>query len=170
MPLFTNPTEATRTRLLASAAMVQGGAHQHVRSPPPGPRGEERVLQALIVEDSGAIRERLIEMLSWPGEMHVAATAATEAEALARSAGPVDLAVVDLQLATGTGFAVIRRLREIHGARPTIVVLTNHAIPALRIASFEAGADYFLDKSKDAGDVTRIAADLVAGRDPKRGA
>ena len=167
MPLFTNPTEATRTRLLASAAMAQGGAHRHIRSPPPGLRAAP-VLQALIVEDSGAIRERLIEMLSWPGEMQVAATAATESEALVHAAAPVDLAVVDLQLATGTGFAVIRRLREIHGARPTIVVLTNHAIPALRIASFEAGADYVLDKSKDAGDVTRIAADLVAGRDPKR--
>ena len=170
MSLFTNPTEATRTRLLASAAMVQGGAHRHVRSPPPGPQGARRVLQALVVEDSGAIRDRLIEMLSWPDEMQVAAIAATEAEALGHASEPVDLAIIDLQLATGTGFAVIRRLREIHGARPTIVVFTNHAIPALRIAAFEAGADYFLDKSKDAGDVTRIAADLVAGRDKRGGA
>jgi hypothetical protein len=28
-------------------------------------------------------------------------------------------------------------------------VITNHAVPALKVAAFEAGADYFLDKSKD---------------------
>ena len=169
MALFTNKTEATRTRLLASAAMLERSAPSAQPSTLPH-RRPGRVLQAMIVEDSGPIRERLIEMLSWPGEMRVFAIAATEAEALAHAESPVDLAVVDLQLASGTGFAVIRRLREAHGQAPTIVVFTNHAIPALRIAAFEAGADYFLDKSKDAGDVTRIAADLVAGRTPQRGA
>ena len=136
--VFTNPTEATRTRLLASAAMAQRGA-PNAQPAPAEYRRPGRVLQAMIVEDSGPIRERLIEMLSWPGEMRVFAIAATEAEALAHAESPVDLAIVDLQLAAGTGFAVIRRLRDAHGQAPTIVVFTNHAIPALRIAAFEAG-------------------------------
>jgi len=106
----------------------------------------QKPLQALVVEDSPAIAERLVEMLNIPGRVEVVATATTEAEAVAACAGRVfDIAVVDLQLAQGTGFGVIRRLRADGGRHTTIVVLTNHAVPALKVASFEAGADHFLD-------------------------
>jgi len=106
-----------------------------------------------------------VELLTRPGEFEVSAVAATESEAIARSASQaVDLAIVDLQLARGTGFGVIRSLREANGPKTTIVVLTNHAIPALRIAAFEAGADYFLDKSKDVPDVARLVEKLLDAR------
>ncbi|QJR13458.1 response regulator [Usitatibacter palustris] len=122
-------------------------------------------LQALIVEDSPPIAERLVEMLSIPGRVEVAATAATEKEAIAACGGRVfDLAIVDLQLAQGTGFGVIRRLRADAGKHTCIIVLTNHAVPALRMASYEAGADHFLDKSKDVPVVTRVVDDLLAAR------
>lgn len=124
-------------------------------------------LQALIVEDSPPIAERLVEMLSIPGQVEVAATAATEKDALAACLGRTfDLAIVDLQLAQGTGFGVIRRLRADAGKRTCIIVLTNHAVPALRMASYEAGADHFLDKSKDVPTVTRVVDDLLASRKP----
>lgn len=141
-------------------------------SPPPGARLSDesdvaqKPLQALVVEDSPAIAERLVEMLNIPGRVEVIATATTEAEAVAACAGRVfDIAVVDLQLAQGTGFGVIRRLRADAGRHTTIVVLTNHAVPALKIASFEAGADHFLDKSKDFPAVPRVVEELLSERD-----
>jgi DNA-binding response OmpR family regulator len=122
-------------------------------------------LKALIVEDSEAIAERLVEMLSIPGSVEVFATATTETDAIAAcNDRDVDLAIVDLQLAQGTGFGVIRRLRARSGKPICIVVLTNHAVPALRMASMEAGADHFLDKSKDFAAVPRVVSELIAAR------
>ena len=72
---------------------------------------------------------------------------------------------LDLQLAQGTGFGVIRRLRAATGSNPAcIVVLTNHAVPALKVAAFEAGADYFLDKSKDFATIPRLIGELLSSR------
>jgi len=77
----------------------------------------------------------------------------------------IDLAIVDLQLAQGTGFGVIRRLRAAAGDHPAcIVVLTNHAVPALKVAAFEAGADFFLDKSKDFAAIPRLIGELLSNK------
>src|SRR5512134_745345 len=124
---------------------------------------DEEVMHALIVEDSPQIAERLVELVTVPNRVEVVATAATEDEALAAcDRHNISLAIVDLQLAQGTGFGVIRRLRAATGANPAcIVVLTNHAVPALKVAAFEAGADYFLDKSKDFATIPRLVGELL---------
>jgi DNA-binding NarL/FixJ family response regulator len=127
---------------------------------------EQMVLHAFVVEDSPRIAERLVELVTIPGQVEVVATADTESAAIeACSTYDVDLAIVDLQLAEGTGFGVIRALRSAGRKRHAcIVVLTNHAVPALRNAAFEAGADYFLDKSKDFGTLPQLIDQLLAGR------
>lgn len=125
------------------------------------------VMNALVVEDSPQIAERLVELVSVPNRVEVVATAATEDEALsACDKYTISLAIVDLQLAQGTGFGVIRRLRAATGSNPAcIVVLTNHAVPALKVAAFEAGADYFLDKSKDFATIPRLIGELLSTRE-----
>jgi CheY-like chemotaxis protein len=126
----------------------------------------EELMHALVVEDSPQIAERLVELVSVPGRVEVVATAATEDEALAAcDSHTIELAIVDLQLAQGTGFGVIRRLRAAAGDHPAcIVVLTNHAVPALKVAAFEAGADFFLDKSKDFATIPRLIGELLSNR------
>src|SRR3954462_12835452 len=128
---------------------------------------EEEVMSALVVEDSPQIAERLVELVSVPNRVEVVATAATEDEALsACDKYTIGLAIVDLQLAQGTGFGVIRRLRAAAGSSPAcLVVLPNHAVPALKVAAFEAGADYFLDKSKDFATIPRLIGELLSGRE-----
>jgi DNA-binding response OmpR family regulator len=128
---------------------------------------EEEMMNALVVEDSPQIAERLVELVSVPDRVEVVATAATEDEALnAVDKHTIGLAIVDLQLAQGTGFGVIRRLRAAAGSNPAcIVVLTNHAVPALKVAAFEAGADYFLDKSKDFATIPRLIGELLNRRE-----
>jgi two-component system OmpR family response regulator len=128
---------------------------------------DEEVMNALVVEDSPQIAERLVELVTVPNRVEVVATAATEDEALsACDRHAIGLAIVDLQLAQGTGFGVIRRLRAATGANPAcIVVLTNHAVPALKVAAFEAGADYFLDKSKDFATIPRLIGELLSTKE-----
>ncbi len=157
----------------SSAQMHAATPHEHgpqdgVRSVQYGARpAEGELMNALVVEDSPQIAERLVELVSVPSRVEVVATAATEDEALAAcDRYTIGLAIVDLQLAQGTGFGVIRRLRATAGANPAcIVVLTNHAVPALKVAAFEAGADYFLDKSKDFATIPRLIGELLSSRE-----
>jgi DNA-binding response OmpR family regulator len=149
-------------------ATTQPGAPERRSLPPEYQirQADEEVMNALVVEDSPQIAERLVELVSVPNRVEVVATAATEDEALAAcDKHNIALAIVDLQLAQGTGFGVIRRLRAATGANPAcIVVLTNHAVPALKVAAFEAGADYFLDKSKDFATIPRLIGELLSTR------
>lgn len=120
------------------------------------------MIKAIVVEDSPHIAERIVEFLTLPDRVEVVAKFEGEDAALAYlDRNQVDLAMIDLQLFQGTGFGVIRRLREKGRPPAHIVVLTNHAIPALKVAAFEAGADIFLDKSKDWHLLPRIVTDLV---------
>ena len=146
----------------------EGGPERRLRPGEYDPHARaEELMNALVVEDSPQIAERLVELVSVPSRVEVVATAATEDEALAAcDRYTISLAIVDLQLAQGTGFGVIRRLRAATGANPAcIVVLTNHAVPALKVAAFEAGADYFLDKSKDFATIPRLINELLSSRE-----
>jgi two-component system OmpR family response regulator len=120
------------------------------------------MLNALIVEDSPMVAERFADLVTIPGRIQLVATCSTEdggREACDLFA--VDLAVIDLQLAQGTGFGVIRKLREKPRRATCIIVITNHAVPALKVAAFEAGADYFLDKSKDIYRLASLAKEFA---------
>jgi DNA-binding response OmpR family regulator len=154
--------------ILHAATPREGGPEQRPRPTEYRPRAlNEELMHALVVEDSPQIAERLVELVSVPSRVEVVATVATEDEALAAcDRYTIGLAIVDLQLAQGTGFGVIRRLRASAGANPAcIVVLTNHAVPALKVAAFEAGADYFLDKSKDFATIPRLIGELLSSRE-----
>jgi DNA-binding response OmpR family regulator len=120
-------------------------------------------LKALIVEDGPSFAELLAKVATEAGLEVVANVQTEDAALLACERFAVDLAVVDLQLAQGTGFGVIRTLRGKSATRPaSVIVITNHAVPALKVAAFEAGADYFLDKCQGVEPLRRVLADLHA--------
>jgi DNA-binding response OmpR family regulator len=169
MNMHETPHNRTQSGFLASTAQLLAAAQDGAS---PGDsvapsRASSTALRTLIVEDAPRIADRLVEMVSSPGIVEVTAIAATENLAIAAcDQQAFDLAVVDLQLAQGTGFAVIRKLRanDYDGHRACIVVLTNHAVPALKIAAFEAGADHFFDKSKDFASIPRVIRELLSSR------
>src|SRR5215470_10925970 len=118
----------------------------------------------LLIEDSAVLTRRLIDLLSEPGRIEVAAQATTQNEAVTRlKEGPFDVLVVDIELAEGNGVAVIRQARQLYppDAQPLIVVLTNYASDFVRDHCFAAGADYFLDKMRD---IALLKAVVVDGR------
>src|SRR5947208_13202702 len=124
-----------------------------------GPGAERRVL---LIEDSAVLTRRLIDLLSEPGRVEVAAQAATQLEAQMRlQEGMFDVLVVDIELAEGNGVAVIRHARQLYplDAQPLIVVLTNYASDFVREHCFAAGADYFLDKMRDIALLKGVVVD-----------
>jgi CheY-like chemotaxis protein len=132
-----------------------------VQPPDPGasPGSERRIL---LIEDSVVLTRRLIDLLSEPGRVEVAAQAATQTEALSRlQESAFDVLVVDIELAEGNGVAVIRHARQLYppDAQPLIVVLTNYASDFVRDHCFAAGADYFLDKMRDIALLKAVVID-----------
>lgn len=108
-----------------------------------------KALQAILVEDSPVIRDNLIATLEEMTPLRVVATAADEAGALRLLAGrepPVDIAIVDIFLAGGSGMGVLRALQA-QGSAVERVVLTNHATPAVRRQCLALGASRVFDKS-----------------------
>ena len=121
-----------------------------------------RERRILLIEDSEALSRRLVELLSEPGRLSVAALASTQTDALSRlSEAAFDVLVVDIELAEGNGVAVIRQARQLYppDSQPLIVVLTNYASDFVRDHCFAAGADYFLDKMRDISMLKAIVAD-----------
>jgi len=116
----------------------------------------------LLVEDSSVLSKRLVDLLSEPGRLTVAAQAATQSEAVLKlRETPYDVLVVDIELAEGNGVGVIRQARQLYApeAQPLIIVLTNYASDFVRDHCFAAGADYFLDKMRDIARLKPIVAD-----------
>jgi len=108
------------------------------------------------------LTRRLIDLLSEPGRVEVAAQATTQSEAVARlQQSAFDVLVVDIELAEGNGVAVIRAARQLYppDAQPLIVVLTNYASDFVRDHCFAAGADYFLDKMRDIALLKAVVVD-----------
>jgi len=102
-----------------------------------------------LVEDSEILRKRVEAMLATiPGMTFVgyAAGAATAAKEIA--ALRPDAVILDIHLAEGTGFDVLRALR--HGNVETAVfVLTNFASEAYRATAESLGARALFDKSTE---------------------
>jgi two-component system, OmpR family, response regulator len=120
--------------------------------------GERRIL---LIEDSEVLSRRLVDLLSDPGCIAIAAQAATQSEALSHLKEEVfDVLVVDIELAEGNGVAVVRNARQLYPphAQPLIIVLTNYASDFVRDHCFAAGADYFLDKMRDISQLKALVA------------
>jgi DNA-binding NarL/FixJ family response regulator len=106
-------------------------------------------VKIFLVEDSSLLRERLEAMLAAiPGTRTVGhASGAKEAISGILAARP-DAVVLDIHLAEGNGFDVLRGLRAAQFA-PGVYVLTNYPLDGYRQAAQRLGARGFFDKSSE---------------------
>ena len=117
-------------------------------------------MEIFLVEDSLPVRERLAAMLNGiPGATVVGQAAHAEAAIRDILATRPDLVVLDLNLAEGSGFDV---LRAVCPQAPEIdfYMLSNFAAYPYRQLAERLGARGFFDKSKEFERVR----DIVAGR------
>jgi DNA-binding NarL/FixJ family response regulator len=115
-------------------------------------------MQVFLVEDSPMVRERLEALLAQvPGTEIVGRAAGASAAIRDILAKRPDLVVLDVQLAEGSGFDV---LRELHARAPElpVVMLTNYSADPYRQIAERFGARAFFDKSKEFERVRDVIA------------
>ncbi len=125
-----------------------------------------RRLTVFIAEDSKPYAEMLAELISEPGRIEVVGFADSESTAIDRifSLKP-DVVILDMQLRSGNGPAVIRAVRSAPDLQDTkLIVMSNHTSPRFRERCLELGSDYFFDKSKDFDPLAAALADLWTRR------
>jgi DNA-binding NarL/FixJ family response regulator len=121
-------------------------------------------MKVFVVEDSAAVRERLVEMIQDVKDIEVVGEAATYDTAVAGIINTrPDVAVLDIKLANETGSG-IDALVEVRKTLPGIraIILSNYSTPQHLKASADAGAEYFLDKSIDFERVGEILEHMKA--------
>jgi two-component system response regulator RegA len=105
----------------------------------------------LLVDDDEVFRERLARALRERG--YDVATASDHAGAVeAGATRPLDFAVVDLRMPSGSGLALIEPLRAL-APRARIVVLTGYGSIASAVDALRLGADDYLSKPVDADEI-----------------
>jgi DNA-binding NarL/FixJ family response regulator len=125
--------------------MVAAAAPSHTVAMQPNHTAGNTVF---IVEDSQAVRQRLVEFLRATAGIAVVGEADNPHDAVAGilSMRP-DWVLLDLQLIGGTGIDVLREVRALVPGT-TFIVLTNLATIQYRRACIEAGATHFFDKTQ----------------------
>lgn len=104
-------------------------------------------MNVFIVEDSKLIRGHLETMLSEIPGIAFSGHAVDESEAIERIKALLpDVVILDIRLQSGSGFNVLKYVKE-HLAAIKVMVLTNHADEYYITRCMNAGADYFFDKS-----------------------
>jgi DNA-binding NarL/FixJ family response regulator len=104
-------------------------------------------MNVFIVEDSEEMRESLRSMLSDLSNIRIVGYAADEQGAIEHiNALLPDVVILDLNLLSGTGVAVLKNVKKNH-AEIKVMVLTNCNGEFYVDACKRAHADYFFDKS-----------------------
>ena len=122
-------------------------------------------LQVYLVEDSPIAQRFLSSAIAAVGaELDGCSDNAQAAIADVFALQP-DLILIDISLASGSGFDVLKALHE-HSLVPEAikVVLTNHADPECRNLSLRLGADRFFDKASETSEAMALISTLATER------
>lgn len=106
-------------------------------------------MQVFLVEDSQLVRERLEALLTQVPGTEIVGRATTASSAIENIlATRPDLIVLDVQLAEGSGFDVLRKL---HAEAPelNVVMLSNYSSDPYRQIAERFGARAFYDKTRE---------------------
>lgn len=116
------------------------------------------VIKAFLVEDRPDISNTLVEAMEEIAPLRFIGLAQDEAGArkwLVSNDGNWDLAIVDLFLASGSGFGVLKDCQA-RSARQKVVVLTSYAQHNVLQRCREMGADAVFDKSQDVEELVKF--------------
>lgn len=128
---------------------------------------ENMTLLVFLVEDDPKIRQNLIDAMTGLLDVSFVGTARSEPEALEWLTGHQDrwtLAVIDLFIDEGTGFAVMSQMQR-PSNQQHVVVLTNSATSENRQHAIQCGAHAVFDKTDEIesffGYCEKLNSDLV---------
>jgi DNA-binding NarL/FixJ family response regulator len=108
-----------------------------------------KLLKVYLVEDSPALRERLEAMLATiPGACIIGFASGAEEAVRGIAMHEPHVVVLDLKLAQGSGYDVLRALSGA-APQPGVYVLSNFATDQYRRAAAQLGARGFFDKTHE---------------------
>jgi DNA-binding NarL/FixJ family response regulator len=117
-------------------------------------------VKVFLVEDAPLLRERLEALIgAIPGASVVGGASGAQEALQGILAARPDVVVLDIHLAEGNGFDVMRGLRAARFS-PVIHVLTNYPLDGYRQVAERLGARGFFDKSSE---VPQLREALAAG-------
>jgi DNA-binding NarL/FixJ family response regulator len=119
-------------------------------------------MEIFLVEDSALVRARLAETLgAIPGARIVGEADRAEAAISGILAARPDLVLLDVNLAEGSGFDVLRAVRK-QAPEVEFYMLSNFAAFPYRDLAERLGARAFFDKSKEFPRVRELVAQRAA--------
>ncbi len=112
--------------------------------------GPNVLLKVVVIEDSWLLQQAIGALLGELDRVEVVGGAADERSAieLMQRRQP-DLAIVDLELQTGSGFGVLQAISRNpeHFGRPRAVVFSHHTQTEVRERCLALGVERFFDKA-----------------------
>jgi len=115
-----------------------------------------------ILEDDPHLRTYLQSLIAGSGDLHLAFSVGTIAEALvALDEAVPDLCLTDLNLPDGGGVRVIARIKQAPGAKVLVLSMLGDRATVLQV--LQAGADGYLLKSGRADSILREVRQTLRG-------
>ena len=117
-------------------------------------------MKVFVADNSAILRKQIIGMLSELRGVEIVGQAQVAPDALRaiREHRP-DVVTLDIGMSGGSGMDVLKEIKR-DAAALVVIVLTNNSSPPYRKSSMEAGADFFLDKATEFGEVREIIGSL----------
>ena len=116
-------------------------------------------LDIVVVEDHDLVREELVAFLQRPGWRVRGVDCADALDAALRQR-PADLLVVDLNLPGEDGLSICQRLRRVM-PELGLVLLTARILPQDKTAGYQSGADVYLTKPANVGELEAAISNLA---------
>jgi DNA-binding NarL/FixJ family response regulator len=114
----------------------------------------------LIVDDNKKYIARLVELLKEAGNTRHIMIAGNYDEALGLiSKEKPDIVLLDMNMPGKSGIEVLHYIKE-EGWDCKVIMVTNHSNESYRKFCLDAGADHFLDKSRDFGKIPALIEKL----------
>jgi two-component system, NarL family, response regulator DevR len=119
-------------------------------------------MKILIVDDSPAIQDRLVKMVSHVHNANVVGVASNGDEAISSIQKLIpDLVILDLHMPVVNGFDMLRNIKK-NILSTTVLVLTNFATVPHRELCTQLGVKYFFDKTTEFEQAIDVIERLAA--------
>lgn len=121
-------------------------------------------VRVLIADDSSAMLDRLSQMVSQVasvGAVHLARNVSGTLDLVRDEA--LDLVILDVQMPGGSGLDVLRAAKQ-KCPSTIVIMLTNFPYAQYKQKCMELGADYFISKSTDSNELSRLIDRLAISK------
>jgi two-component system, NarL family, response regulator DevR len=123
------------------------------------------MIRVMIIAKHVEVREGLCTVLALAGDIQITAVVSNLRSAVqhASTASP-DVALVDLEMPEGEGYAAIRQMKRLF-RKTKLIALTAHDYPDARTRAVQAGASMVIVKGMDLAEMIQALQDV---RDEKK--